>query len=254
MERGERQELLDRLARADGRADQGDLGRGQGRDKRALVVGPAFAARIAEQTRGIGFFYNIRLASKPVWRFLDAISLNLYPLEKYGKKLGTPETSMSLLAKAKTQMRLRGVPASKPIWNTEVNYGMRGGTFGGTRARSISSELQASYVIRTYLLNAAKGVRRVHWYTWNMGYLPGGGTLGNTMMTNPANGTSRTLAGKSFALVRGWMIGGTLVGSSSERPAVLAEPRHLHLRDQVQEKCEAGVLEPHQNGQSEGRP
>jgi hypothetical protein len=47
-----------------------------------------------------------------------------------------------------------------------------------------------------------------------MGFLPGGGTLGNTMMTNPANGTSRTLAGKSFALVRGWMVGGTLVGAS----------------------------------------
>jgi hypothetical protein len=183
-------------------------------DKRAIVVGPAFAARIAEQTRGIGFFYNIRVNGVPVWRYLDAISLNLYPLDKYGRKLGTPETSMSLLAKAKTQMRLRGVPATKPIWNTEVNYGMRTGTFGGTRALPISSQRQAAYVMRTYLLNAAKGIKRVHWYTWNMGYLPSGGTLGNTMMTNPANGTTRTLAGKSLGVVRGWMLGGTLVGSS----------------------------------------
>jgi len=183
-------------------------------DKSALVIGPAFAARIAEQTRGIGFFYYIKLSGVPIWRYLDAISLNLYPLDKYGSKVGMPETSMALLAKARTQMRLRGVPATKPIWNTEVNYGMRTGTFGGTRAAAIPPARQAAYVARTYLLNAAKGVKRVHWYSWNMGYLASGGTLGNTLLTNPSDGTTRTLAGNAFALVKGWMVGGTLVGAS----------------------------------------
>ena len=93
---------------------------------------------------------------------------------------------MSLLAAARKQMRLRGVPANKPIWNTEINYGMRSGSHGGTKAVPISGATQASYVIRTYLLNASQKVKRVHWYAWDMGYLPGGGTLGNTQMTNPA--------------------------------------------------------------------
>ena len=84
LERGERQELLDRLAGADGDADQGGVERREGGRQRALVVGPAFAARIAEQTRGIGFFYNIRVSGVPVWKYMDAISLNLYPLDKYG--------------------------------------------------------------------------------------------------------------------------------------------------------------------------
>jgi len=53
----------------------------------------------------------------------------------------------------------------------------------------------------------------VHWYTWNLGNLPGGGTLGNTVLTDPADGTTRTLAGNAYALVRGWMAGGTLVGA-----------------------------------------
>lgn len=188
-------------------------------DKDALVVGPAFAARIAEQTRGIGLFYYTRLSGVPVWRFMDAISLNLYPLDRYGSKLGLPETSMTLLAKAKEQMRLRGVPmvgrTAKPIWNTEVNYGMRTGTFGGTAAVPISADRQAAYVVRTYLLNAARGVKRVHWYTYNMSYLPGGGTLGNTLLTDPADGSTLTLAGKGLALVRGWLTGGTLVGPSA---------------------------------------
>lgn len=183
-------------------------------DRAALVVGPAFAARIAEQTRRIAFFYYIKLGGVAVWRYIDVISLNLYPLDKYGSRVGTPEKSMSLLAKARTQMRLRGVPSTKPIWNTEVNYGMRTGTFGGTRAAAVAPARQAALVARTYLLNAARGVKRVHWYSWNMGYLPGGGTLGNTTLTDPANGTTRTLAGNAFALVRGWMLGGTLVGAS----------------------------------------
>jgi hypothetical protein len=185
----------------------------KGVDSGDLVVGPAFAARIAEQTRGIGFFYNTRISGVPVWKYMNAISLNLYPHDKYGSKVGTPEKSMSLLAAARKQMRLRGVPANKPIWNTEINYGMRSGSNGGTKAVPIAAATQASYVIRTYLLNASQQVQRVHWYAWDMGYLPGGGTLGNTQLTNPASG-STTVAGKAFGLVRGWMQGGTLMGPS----------------------------------------
>lgn len=184
-------------------------------DKDALVIGPAFAARIAEQTRGIGFFYYIKINGVAVWRYMNAISLNLYPLDRYGTRLGLPETSMTLLAKAREQMRLRGVPASKPIWNTEVNYGMRTGTFGGTAAVPIAPARQAAYVARTYLLNASRRVQRVHWYTWNLGRLAGGGTIGNTLLTDPSDGTTRTLAGNAYVLVRGWMLGGTLVGTSA---------------------------------------
>lgn len=183
-------------------------------DKGALVVGPAMAARIGEQTRGIALFYYIKLNRVPVWRYMNAIGLNLYPLDKYGSKLGTPEKSMALLAKTRKQMQLRGVPANKPIWNTEVNYGMRTGTYGGTPAIPISDSAQAAYVVRTYLLNAANKVKRVHWYSYDLGNLPGGGTLGNTRLTDPADGSTRTLAGRAVGLVRGWMVGGRLVGPS----------------------------------------
>lgn len=188
-------------------------------DKGALVVAPAMAARIGEQARGIGFFYFARISGIPIWRFVDVISLNLYPLDRYLRGVGTPEISMELLAKARKSMRLRGVPQTKPIWNTEVNYGMRTGDFGGTRAVAISPERQAAYVLRTYLLNAAAGVQRVHWYTWNMGFLPSGGTLGNTLMTNPADGQTLTVAGRAFGLAQRWLLGGKLVGESkSKRP------------------------------------
>ena len=183
-------------------------------DKGALVVSPAFAARINEQIRGITRFAFARVDGVPAWKFVDVMSLNLYPLDKYGTALGTPEKSMELLAKARKLLGFGGLPASKPIWNTEVNYGMRTGAYGGTKASPISAERQAAYVIRTYLLNASRGVKRVHWYSYDMGILPSGGTLGNTLLTSPADRATPTLAGKSFGLVRGWMLGGKLIGAS----------------------------------------
>ena len=79
-------------------------------DKGALVVGPAFAARIAEQIRGIQRFAFARVDGVAAWRFTDVISLNLYPLDKYGTTVGTPEKSMELLKKARTILGFGGLP------------------------------------------------------------------------------------------------------------------------------------------------
>ena len=111
---------------------------------------------------------------------------------------------MELLAAARSQMRLRGVPDSKPIWNTEINYGLATGGTGASSA--ISDKRQAAYVLRTYLLNAANGVKRVHWYAWDQP------SLGNTKMV--ASTGAPTLAGKAFGLAQAWMSGGKLVGAS----------------------------------------
>lgn len=184
-------------------------------DKGALVISPAFAARINEQIRGITRFAFARVGGIPAWRFTDAISLNLYPLDKYGTKVGTPEKSMELLAKARKLLGFGGMPRTKPIWNTEINYGMRTGAFGGTGAAAVSEQAQAAYVLRTFLLNAANGISRVDWYAWDMRYLAAGGTLGNTRMTDPANGETVTLAGKAFGLARSWLLGASLQGATS---------------------------------------
>ena len=116
---------------------------------------------------------------------------------------------MALLAQARKLLGYGGVPASKPIWNTEINYGMR-----SVGAAPISTAAQAAYVLRTYLLNAANGVQRVDWYAWDMGYLPNGTTLGNTRLTTPGS-TVPTLAGRAFGLAQNWLLKGTLVGASA---------------------------------------
>jgi hypothetical protein len=181
-------------------------------DKGALVLSPAFAARINEQIRGIQRFAFARVGGVPAWKFTNAIGLNLYPLDKYGSSLGTPEKSMALLKRARKLLGYGGMPASKPIWNTEVNFGMRTGAYGGTAAVVIPEQRQAAYVLRTYLLNAANGIKRVDWYAWDLRDLPAGGTLGNTRLTDPTDGVTPTLAGKAFGLAQSWLLKGTLVG------------------------------------------
>ena len=93
-------------------------------------------------------------------------------------------------------------------------------------------------MLRTYLLNAANGIKRVHWYAWDKP------SLGNTKMSFASTG-GPTLAGKAFDLAQAWLSGGKLVGASSVGQAVRQGPgRHLHLRHQVRRGRPPRVLEP----------
>jgi hypothetical protein len=155
-----------------------------------------------------------------VWSYVDAVSFNLYPLQNIAlsggrSRAAVPEDSMALLNQVRGILKNDKVPASLPIWNTEVNYGIG----AGVAATPIPDSRQVANVMRTYLLNAAEGVKRVDWYAWDMGALSGGGTLGNTLLTDPTNraGGVLTPAGKAFARVETWMKG-TLVGTTTKRP------------------------------------
>ncbi|WP_151083192.1 beta-galactosidase [Nocardioides cynanchi] len=190
-------------------------------DPSVKLIGPAQVSRLSYQRIWTRDFYRLSATGGlPVWKYLDAISLNLYPVETYptssgGTRFGTPEDSMALLASVRAYLAKDGVPASMPIWNTEVNYGMG----RGTASVPISDAAQIANVMRTYLLNAAQGVGRVEWYAYDMGQLPSGGTLGNTLLTDPSNRAAGLLtpAGASLARIESWM-NGTLVGTATQRP------------------------------------
>jgi hypothetical protein len=189
-------------------------------DPSVRLIGPAQVSRLSYQRYWTRNFYRLTAGGQPVWKYLDAISLNLYPVETFptssgGTRPGTPEDSMDLLNIVRGYLAKDGVPSSMPIWNTEVNYGMG----RGTPAVPISDAQQIANVMRTYLLNAAQGVRRVEWYAYDMGQLPGGGTLGNTLLTDPTNRAAgvMTPAGQALARIESWMHG-TLVGTATQRP------------------------------------
>ncbi len=158
-------------------------------DSSAKVVSPAMAVRLSSQRSWLRTFYAQRTGGKPVASYLDVVSLNLYPLASQ-----KPEASMSLLAATRGTLRAAGV--RKPIWNTEINYGL----LGGATARPVAAQTQAAYVGRTFLLNAASDVRRVYWYRWDLQ------SLANTSLTFD-DGVTLTSAGTAYDVVRGWLLG-----------------------------------------------
>jgi hypothetical protein len=193
-------------------------------DRGAQIVAPAMVTRLKFEQKVISAFYATKVPSthKPVWKYVDAISLNLYPTEtiplRHGRtRTSTPEDSMVLLKTVRGLLAKDRVPSSIPIWNTEVNYGMG----SGVPATPISNARQVAYVMRTFLLNAARGVKRVDWYAYDMGELPGGGTLGDTLLTDPTDRTAGRLtpAGVAFTRIQGWMHG-TLIGTATKRPCI----------------------------------
>jgi hypothetical protein len=128
---------------------------------------------------------------------------------------------MALLATVRGLLAKDHVPPSMPIWNTEINYGLQWGSNGGKPAVPISDSRQVAYVMRTFLLNAAAGVKRVDWYAYDMSERGDLGPIGNTLLTDPVDRAAGTLlpAGLAFFRVQSWMRG-TLVGTTTKRPCI----------------------------------
>jgi hypothetical protein len=186
-------------------------------DPHALVVAPAMVTRLPFELHGIEKYYSHRLDGVPVWRHVDAVSLNLYPLPRYGHRTGVPEDAMAQLRQVRTILRRAGVPSSLPVWDTEINYGLRSGADTGEPAAAISDGAQAANVMRTYLLNAANGVARVFWYRYDMGPGATGHPLANTLLSVPDEPEQVTPAGSAYLRAQAWMHG-TLLGARGRRP------------------------------------
>ena len=169
-------------------------------DASADVVSPALATRLTSQRRYLRDFYALRTGRRPVSDWVDVVSLHLYPLAKQG-----PEASAKLLAASK--IMLGALNVRKPIWNTEINYGLQTG--GGGTAKDISNKKQAAFVARTYLLDISGGVKRTFWYTWDIG------DLANTRLSRPDGNPSR--AGIAYRVLGNWLIGTRMQGCDRSR-------------------------------------
>jgi hypothetical protein len=157
---------------------------------KAVVVSPAMVVRMKYQRDFMDKFFATKVGGKRVGNKIDAVGVDLYP-----SLTGTPEDSMTLLGKVRKLLRSHRVSA--PVWNVEINYGVRGG--GQTTSRHSSPTKQASYVVRTYVLNAAARVKRVYWLGW--GSYP-------TMDVGLADSAGTpTKAGRVYPVVATWLAG-----------------------------------------------
>jgi hypothetical protein len=170
---------------------------------RARLVSPAMVTRLTSQRAWINAFYGQKVGGKNVSKYVDALSFQLYPDAK-----GTPESSMTLLSAVRAVLKRHRV--AKPIYNTEVNYGLVGGPQAGAKARNITSTKQVGNVVRTYVLNAQNRVARVYWYSWDL--------LGmsNTPLVE-GDRVTLTPAGRAFTTTKAWMVGTRPAGCSRDR-------------------------------------
>ncbi len=182
-------------------------------DPGAVVLAPSFAVRMASQRAWLADYQSQRVDGHPVWRYYDANALSLYPQETYGDRIGGPEDAMRLLHKVRRLLTEVGVP-SRPIWGTEINFGLKG---GATASTPISGRRQMANVIRTYVLAAANGLTRMFWYRYDWAALAGGGTIGNTLLSTPGSPSHVTEAGRALGTTEQWLHG-TLVGQGSKAP------------------------------------
>lgn len=154
------------------------------------VVAPSFPLRLGSQQKWFKKYWSAKVGGKSVASYVDVVSVNPYPLPDQG-----PEASPPLIRFAKGV--LPKAAKRKPMWNTEINYGLAQG--GSGESRGISAAKQAAFVGRTLLLNAGSGIRRVYWYTW-------AGDIGNTRLVE-SDRVTLTRAGKAWQEVRGWLVG-----------------------------------------------
>ena len=171
-------------------------------DPRATVISPSFVLRLPDAQRKF-----IAFAATGLLRRVDVVALQLYPLANQA-----PENSVALVT-GRTRVApspyvfpgARAVLAkyrvAKPIWDTEVNYGLAG---GGRARRVLPSALSAAYVARTYLLSKPAGISRVYWYSWS-----NSANLFGINMTAADNATL-TAAARAFATTKRWMAGQVL--------------------------------------------
>jgi hypothetical protein len=186
-------------------------------DPKAQVIAPSMVTRLPFELKGISAYLNQHVGGRAVWRYVDAVGFSLYPLPSYHGRPGVPEDTLTLLRAVKRRLNGAGVRASMPIWCTEINYGLQSGKQALTAAEPIRPVRQAANVARTFLLEASRGVKRIGWYRYDWAQLSIGGTIGNTLLTDPDNPTRVTAAGRAYALVRRWMHG-TLRGRPGQTP------------------------------------
>lgn len=127
-------------------------------DPTAKVVAASSTVRLQSAYKKFfpAYLKELRKLNWPI----DAVAVHLYPAST-----GTPGTRATSIAQVKKDMRSAKVPASKALWDTEINYGIKG-PGKGNPDRNINGSQAAAWVAQTYLDNVRLGVARAYWYFW----------------------------------------------------------------------------------------
>ena len=160
-------------------------------DPTATVVAASTTVRLTKSYNRFfpKYLKQLRRYNWPV----DAIAVHTYPSGR-----DTPADRLALLDRVNRDIRKVNVPPRIQLWDTEVNYGIRGP--GKIKGQTIDGGQAADWTASTFLDSILTGVDRTYWYYW---YRPDG-RLGIILDNTPV-GT--TIGGVGYQTVFDWMVG-----------------------------------------------
>ena len=154
-------------------------------------------------------------------RLMDALSFHPYHCAL------APEYLTDCVAKLRGMIRESG-QAAPPLWVTEVGWPVNVDPEAGaeqvymSNQRVVTEELQAIYMVRTYVLLLAAGVERVHWYDlMNDGTNPKHGEHNFGLFRHPADALGKYApkpAYAAYAAMTRQLAGAEFVRAEQETP------------------------------------
>lgn len=168
-------------------------------DPNATVVAPSMGTRLGSKgstlSKKFTKYYTQYLAElkKDNWP-IDVWAAHTYPAS-----LGTPVDRGLLIKGYMNALKKAGAP-SKPIWDTENNFGLAG-PGPQNPDQDITDRRAYSWTAQTYLDALRFGISRVYWYAWG----PENDLVGIQMYEGTPGATA-------YATVQDWIVGTTYKG------------------------------------------
>lgn len=132
--------------------------------------------------------YGTAYSGKKPANVIDVGAINPYPTASQ-----TPENTLANVKWFRTMLNNKGAK-TKPIWVTEVNYGM----VSMTSALDLPDATQQSFIVRNNVLLAGSGIQRMQWFSWDMWHQ-------GVKLTNFFDWVNLRPAGNSWQVSHSWL-------------------------------------------------
>jgi len=120
-----------------------------------------------------------------------------YAVHSYPSASGGPDERIDGITQFKTMLALNGAP-TKPIFDSEVNYGLAG---LGQEHVDIDESTSAAYLSRTYIDSVRYGISSTFWFLWTNAYYS---KLG--IQLTPSSAVTQA----AWSATQSWLVGGRM--------------------------------------------
>ncbi len=168
-------------------------------DPGATVVAPSMGTRLGSKGTTLSKKLNRYLSTYLSELKKDGWPVDVWAAHTYPASLGTPADRGNLIKGFMNLLKKYKAP-TKPIWDTENNFGLAG-PGPQNPDQDIVDSRASSWTAQTYLDALRYGISRVYWYAWG----PENDLVGIQMYDG-------TPAATAYATLQDWIVGATYKG------------------------------------------